>query len=207
MSTARTSDLWWKNAVVYCLDVETFLDTGTPVLFYGEEIGMGENLDVDGRMSVRTPMQWTDEPTAGFSSAPASRLRRPIPKGRFGPLAVNVARQRLDPDSLLSWMERVIRRQRETPELGWGEPTVLETSEPAVLAHRSDWEGGSVLAVHNLGDEPCIVDIEGACDTDATLVDLLDTGAGTFVVAGERLELQLEAYGYRWLRVHGSRGR
>jgi alkanesulfonate monooxygenase SsuD/methylene tetrahydromethanopterin reductase-like flavin-dependent oxidoreductase (luciferase family) len=58
---------------------------GTPVLFYGEEIGMGENLDVDGRMSVRTPMQWTDEPNAGFSSAPASKLHRPVPEGGSGP--------------------------------------------------------------------------------------------------------------------------
>src|SRR3546814_2202472 len=74
---------------------------GTPVLFYGEEIGMGENLDVDGRPSVRTPMQWTDGRNAGFSSARPSRLTRPLPDGRFGPLAVNVADQRRDPDSLL----------------------------------------------------------------------------------------------------------
>ncbi|HVL04343.1 MAG TPA: alpha-amylase family protein, partial [Acidimicrobiales bacterium] len=57
---------------------------GTPVLFYGEEIGMGENLDIEGRMSVRTPMQWTDEANAGFSAARPSKLRRPIPDGRFG---------------------------------------------------------------------------------------------------------------------------
>ena len=71
---------------------------GTPVLFYGEEIGMGENLDVDGRLSVRTPMQWTDGRNAGFSSARPSRLTRPLPDGRFGPLAVNVAEQRRDPE-------------------------------------------------------------------------------------------------------------
>ena len=93
---------------------------GTPVLFYGEEIGMGENLDIEGRMSVRTPMQWTDEENGGFSKARPSRLRRPVVEGRFGPLAVNVAAQRRDPESLLSWMERLIRRRRETPELGLG---------------------------------------------------------------------------------------
>ncbi|MBW3645936.1 MAG: trehalose synthase [Actinobacteria bacterium] len=180
---------------------------GTPVLFYGEEIGMGENLDIEGRMSVRSPMQWTDEPTAGFSQAPPSKLRRPLPEGRFGPLAVNVTQQRRDTDSLMSWMERVIRRRRETPELGWGEATVLSTSEPAVLAHRSDWEDGSVVAVHNLGDEPCIVDIELACDPHSTLVDLLDSGVATHPVAGDRLELQLERYGYRWFRVQPPSGR
>ena len=64
---------------------------GTPVLFYGEEIGMAENLGIEGRLSVRTPMQWTDEKNAGFSAAPPSRLRRPVVEGRFGPMAVNAA--------------------------------------------------------------------------------------------------------------------
>ena len=93
---------------------------GTPVLFYGEEIGMGENLAVPGRLSVRTPMQWADERNAGFSTATPSRLARPVVEGRFGPMAVNAADQRRDPDSLLNWMERLIRRRRECPEFGWG---------------------------------------------------------------------------------------
>jgi trehalose synthase len=180
---------------------------GTPVLFYGEEIGMGENLDIDGRVSVRTPMQWTDEPGGGFSTARPSRLRRPLPDGRFGPLAVNVAQQRRDPHSLLSWMERVIRRRRETPELGWGEPTILETSERAVLAHRCDWTGGTVLAVHNLSDEPCVVDIDVGCEPESTLEDLLDGEAGVITLSGWRLELQLEGYGYRWYRAIPPGGR
>ena len=180
---------------------------GTPVLFYGEEIGMGENLDIDGRMSVRTPMQWTDEPNAGFSQAPPSKLRRPLPEGRFGPLAVNVTQQRRDTDSLMSWMERIIRRRRETPELGWGEPTVLHTSAHAVFAHRSDWEDGSVVAVHNFGDEPCIVEIELGCDPESTLVDLLDSDVGVHPLTGDRLQLQLERYGYRWFRVQHPSGR
>src|SRR5690606_17275907 len=79
---------------------------GTPVLFYGEEIGMGENLDVDGRLSVRTPMQWSSGPNGGFSTAPPSKLVRPLPEGQFGPLAVNAADQRRSDDSLLNWMER-----------------------------------------------------------------------------------------------------
>jgi glycosidase len=181
------------------------------VLFYGEEIGMGETLDIKGRMSVRTPMQWTDEPSAGFSDAHPSELRQPLPDDRFGPLAVNVAQQRRDADSLLTWMERVIRRRRETPELGWGVTTVLKTSEPAVLAHRSDWEASSMLAVHNLGDEPCTVEIEVGCEPDSRLVDLLGRGAGTTALVGsltgDHLSLELEAYGYRWLRVQSPGGR
>jgi glycosidase len=174
---------------------------GTPVLFYGEEIGMGENLDVEGRMSVRTPMQWTDSPSGGFSHARRAKLRRPLSEGRFGPLAVNVAQQRRDPDSLLNWMERIIRRRKETPEFGWGSVTVLDTSEATVLAHRCDWEGRSVLAVHNFADEPCIVTITVDCQDGGSLIDLLDSGAGLESLTAGSLELQLEAYGYRWFRA------
>lgn len=162
---------------------------------------MGENLDIEGRMSVRTPMQWTDEASAGFSDIHPSNLRRPLPESRFGARAVNVAQQRRDPDSLLNWMERVIRRRRETPELGWGTVTVLETSERAVLAHRCDWEASSVLAVHNLDDEPCTVEIGVGCEPDVTLVDLLGRGASPSTFTGDHLELALEVHGYRWFRM------
>lgn len=163
---------------------------------------MAENLDVEGRMSVRTPMQWTDGRNAGFSDAPTRKLRRPLPSGPFGPPAVNVADQRRDPDSLLSWMERVIRRRKETPEFGWGVARILETDAPSVLAHRCDWEGSTVLAVHNLADQPRTVQIELACNPDATLVDLLHSGDGAVgTLGGDNVELQLDAYAHRWFRV------
>ena len=175
---------------------------GTPVLFYGEEIGMGENLDIEGRMSVRTPMQWTAGTTAGFTSARPSRLRRPLPDGRFGPLAVNVADQRRDPDSLLNWMELMTRRRRETPELGWGRWTLVDTGAEAVLAHRCDWEDRTVLCVHNLADEPHVVELDVPDGT--AVVDLLsDHGAVTELDDGT-LPLTLDAYGFRWFRVTTS---
>jgi trehalose synthase len=178
---------------------------GTPVLFYGEEIGMGENLDIDGRLSVRTPMQWTDGRNAGFSEARPSRLRRPIPEGRFGPLAVNVADQERDPDSLLSWMVRLARRRRETPEFGWGDWSLLDAGEPAVLAHRCDWEGRTVIAIHNLSAEPRALELPLGEPEDAGDVwvrDLLEQDASSHTVDGARLALTLEGHGYRWLRVH-----
>lgn len=165
---------------------------------------MGENLAVDGRLSVRTPMQWTDEASAGFSTAAPGALRRPIPDGRFGPLAVNVADQRRDPDSLLSWTERVIRRRRETPELGWGDRTLLETSHQAVLAHRCDWGERSVLAIHNLGAPPLEVSVAVGCPPESRLVDLLDDAAPAHEVGGEHIELKLPGYGYRWYRVQAQ---
>jgi trehalose synthase len=174
---------------------------GTPVLFYGEEIGMGENLDIDGRLSVRTPMQWTNEKNGGFSTAPSSRVRRPLPDGRFSPLAVNVADQRRDPDSLLSWMERLMRRRRETPEFGWGTLVVLPASDRAILAHRCDWGDKSVLALHNLSDEPRVVEVEVGCPPDSKLEDLLDDTVGLVDMSGERLKVQLEGFGFRWYRI------
>ena len=120
---------------------------GTPVLFYGEEIGMAENLAIEGRYAVRAPMQWS--PDGGFTTV--AEPRRPMVEGEFGPERVNVAAQRRDPDSLLNWFERLIRRRRECPELGFGTLTLLETGAPSVLAHRCDWEGATIVAVHELG--------------------------------------------------------
>ncbi len=181
---------------------------GTPVLFYGEEIGMGENLDVPGRLSVRTPMQRTDERNGGFSPAPPSRLTRPVAHGRYGPLAVNVAAQRRDPDSLLNWFERVIRRRRETPEFGWGACAVLDTAgDDAVLAHRCDWEEGAVVAVHNLSPEPRHVRVRlGDGKAFDRVIDLL-ASAEPQPLNGDMLEMKMDGHGFQWVRLQRKEGR
>lgn len=163
---------------------------------------MGENLDVPGRMSVRTPMQWVNGRNGGFSSAPSSRLRRPLVEGRFGPMAVNVAEQRRDPGSLLNWMERIIRRRRETPELGWGRLALLDAGDPAVLAHRTDWEQSSVVVLHNFSAEPRTVrvDVDPPPGYDH-LLDLLDDGGTAHTLDEGRLDLKLDGYGFRWFRL------
>jgi trehalose synthase len=173
---------------------------GTPVLFYGEEIGMGENLEAEGRLAVRTPMQWSDEPGGGFSLADPSLFPAPLPEGEYGPLAVNVADQRRDPDSLLNWFERLIRRRRETPELGLGQWQMVKNDVPAVLTHRCDWDGATVLAIHNFSPEPCRVrfTLDDADDAVA-LQDLLH--GSREALDGPDVELQLDRYGYRWLRL------
>jgi trehalose synthase len=178
---------------------------GTPVLFYGEEIGMGENLDIEGRLSVRTPMQWTDGKNAGFSSARPSRLARPVPEGQFGPLAVNVADQRRQPDSLLTWMQQMIRRRRETPEFGWGAPTVLDSGDDAVLVHRCDWERTAVVAVHNLSPTPRELRIDlGPMDGCDQVIDLLDQAQPALDVDGSSLEVKLAGYAHKWFRLQRS---
>jgi trehalose synthase len=163
---------------------------GTPVLFYGEEIGMEENLDIEGRYSVRSPMQWSGERHRGFTTA--DEPCRPIAPG-----GAEVARQRREAGSLLNWMERLIRRRRECPELGWGSCTLIETAEPAVMAHRADWDGGTVVAVHSLADEPL-----------SPVVQVGDAEAVVDLFADEELtprdgavEVALEPYGHRWFRL------
>ena len=168
---------------------------GTPVLFYGEEIGMGENLAIEGRMSVRSPMQWSRDPLGGFSTADdAKALVRPLTEGEFGPELVNAAAQRRDPRSLLNWFERLIRRRREVPELGWGAYSALAPREPEVFAHRCDWDESTIVAVHNLAGHD--VETKLPLEEVGTLVDLL---------GAEDLEppfqLALEPYGYRWYRL------
>jgi trehalose synthase len=172
---------------------------GTPVLFYGEEIGMAENLAIEGRMSVRAPMQWSDGPNGGFSTAPHEKLRRPVVEGDYGPSAINVSSQRRDPDSLLNWMERLIRRRKECPELGWGSWRLIETAEPALLAHRRDWEGRTVIVLHNLSAAPCrarltIDDAEG-WNGVTDLLGMRDDPS----LQGRKLEVELSGYGYCWL--------
>ena len=176
---------------------------GTPVLFYGEEIGMGENLDIDGRLAVRSPMQWSAGANGGFSTAadPGTLCRPMTAAEGFGAEEVNVAAQSRDPDSLLNWFERLIRRRKECPELGWGAFRALDTGEAAVFAHRADWEAGTVVAVHHLGDEPTTI---GFALHDAKEVELLvDLFSADELKPDSRgrVELELEPYGHRWLRV------
>jgi maltose alpha-D-glucosyltransferase/alpha-amylase len=169
---------------------------GTPVLFYGEEVGMAENLAIEGRYSVRSPMQWSGDPQAGFTTAPEA-CRPIIEDGPFGYPAVNVARQRRDPGSLLNWMERLIRRRRECPEFGWGEWALLDAGDPAVFAQRSDWDGSTVVAVHNLSGRETHASLD--LDGDGALVNLFENEdhelhAGTAT-------LELAPYGAHWFRV------
>jgi trehalose synthase len=174
---------------------------GTPVLFYGEEIGMGENLAADGRMAVRTPMQWTAGKNGGFSTARPLRLPGPVVEGGFSPEHVNVEAQRRDPDSLLAFVTLLVQRYRECPELGWGAFEVVDQPHASVLAHRCTWDEATLVALHNLGPEPLTVPIELAGEDEGTvLADLLCDGEAVLDAKG-RVEMALDGYGFRWLRV------
>jgi maltose alpha-D-glucosyltransferase/alpha-amylase len=169
---------------------------GTPVLFYGEEIGMAENLAIEGRYSVRSPMQWSSEPQAGFTTS--DKPCRPLLEdGPFSYREVNATTQRRDPNSMLNWMERLIRRRRECPELGWGTWSLLDSGDAAVFAHRCDWEDSAIVAVHNLAGRDASAHL--VLGGEGELVDLFQDGDHD-LDAGE-VTLELEPYGYRWFRL------
>jgi maltose alpha-D-glucosyltransferase/alpha-amylase len=177
---------------------------GTPVLFYGEEIGMGDDLSQKERNSIRPPMQWSAEPNAGFSQAPSDKLFRPvITEEKFGYKHLNVIDQRRDPNSLLNWMERAIRMRKECPEFGWGKWQIIDTGNSSVFAHRSSWQGRTVMAVHNLSGEACTVTLNLKNEEAEHLIDLL--GDQQYQrIEGTSHDVHLEGYGYRWFRVGGQ---
>lgn len=176
---------------------------GTPVLRYGDELGMGDNLALPERQCARTPMQWSTEPQAGFtkSDKPIVSL---VATGPFGFEHVNAAHQRRDPNSMLNWTERIIRMRKEVPEVGWGDFELIATRQASVLAMRYDWRNNSVLFVHNLAPTPREVAFSSgiAGENGRVLVNLLSEDHSRADADGKH-RVMLEAYGYRWYRVGG----
>ncbi|MXQ10659.1 alpha-amylase family protein [Microvirga makkahensis] len=176
---------------------------GTPVLWYGDEIGMGEDLSLKERNSVRTPMQWADEPNAGFSTGPTERLVRPVVShGTYDYRRVNVAAQHDRDGSLMSTVQRLVRARRACPEVGWGRCGVLDAAETSVLALRYDWRGETILTLHNLADHPVAVQVslEGVSRLRPLLSDDDDRA-----MRDASRQISLGAYGYRWFRAEGER--
>jgi trehalose synthase len=147
---------------------------GAPVILYGDEVGLGEDLSRDDRMSVRVPMDWD-----------------------------LVSDQQRDSESLLIWMRGLIRCRRNTPEFGWGTVTLLETEDPGLFAHRCDWEDGTVVAVHNLGEADAAATLE--LGEDVTGVRDLLVEREHELTEGGKLDVKLGRYGYLWLQVEHSR--
>jgi len=171
---------------------------GTPMLQYGDEIGMGDDLTLDERECARTPMQWTPERHGGFSRA--ERTVRPcIDDDTYGYRVVNVADQRRDPGSLLNWIERRIRMRKECPELGWGEGTVLRVDAPEVLVMRHEFRGTAMVTVHNFSGRRQTVAVEPRGSNAGLLTNVFDDRHSRSESGVH--ELALEPYAHRWYRV------
>jgi maltose alpha-D-glucosyltransferase/alpha-amylase len=172
---------------------------GTPMLQYGDEIGLGEDLTLNERESTRTPMQWTAEPHGGFTRAKKAVLPV-IDEGIYGYQKVNVDAQRRDPGSFMSWLVRLIRVRKECMELAWGKCVVLETKSPSVLALCYEFRGASMVTLHNFDEAAQTVPLKLKLDGGERLVDLIGEEHSD-VVGRNAHEIVLDGYGYRWFRV------
>ncbi len=134
---------------------------GSPIVYYGDEIGMGDNIWLPDRHGVRTPMQWDDTPAAGFSDGDPATFYNPIiDDPDYGPGAVNVEAQRRDPTSLLWTLRHMIAVRKAHPALGRGSHRFLPSDNPHLLLILRESESESVLAVHNLADTPQSVELD-----------------------------------------------
>ena len=174
---------------------------GAPVVYYGDEIGMGDDIWLEDRDGVRTPMQWSAGANAGFSEADADALYcKPIDDKVYGYRDVNVEAQQADGGSLYHRMRHMIATRKAHGALARGEVRFLEVENRAVLAFvRSDSQE-TILAVHNLSAEPVQVALDLGEYGGATAVDALD-GEAMAPVSANPYTLSLGRYGYRWVKL------
>jgi maltose alpha-D-glucosyltransferase / alpha-amylase len=171
---------------------------GSPVLYYGDEIGMGDDIWLPDRMGVRTPMQWNKGRNAGFSSAIHERLYAPvISEAPYGPEYVNVEDQQANPGSLWNILHRMITVRKEHPELSSQNMHWID-SHPAVAAYTRSGSGASLLVVHNLSVFPQRLDLPPEMAGKEAVDVLSGESQGTL-----QPELQLTPYQYLWLRLDG----
>jgi maltose alpha-D-glucosyltransferase/alpha-amylase len=183
-----------KIAAAYSL---LFTLPGSPIIYYGDEIGMGDNVQLTDRNGVRTPMQWSAAPNAGFSTAPASKLYAPVIDGdQFGYQHANVAVEREAANSLWQTLRQMIEVRRQHPTLSFGQFELLSTENSAVLAHARSDHDETVVAVHNLSDSAQTVRIEFDRWQDTAAHDLL-SGRGF----ARSAPINLSPYEYVWLRI------
>jgi maltose alpha-D-glucosyltransferase/alpha-amylase len=175
---------------------------GTPVLYYGDEIGMGDNIYLGDRNGVRTPMQWNADRNAGFSRATPAKLYSPVIMDPiWGYEAVNVEAQQGDPSSLLSWMRNMIALRKLFRVFGRGTLEFLNPSNRKVLAYLRRYEEQQVLCVANLSRFAQPVDLELPDLEDATPVEML--GYVDFPPIGKQTyRLTLGPYSFFWLELH-----
>lgn len=172
---------------------------GTPVIRYGDEIGMGEDLSLKEREAVRTPMQWSGEKNGGFSKA--DQLINPVVShGYYAYEHTNVENQRRDPNSLLNWMTTLIRLRKECPEIGYGDWEIMDTGYTEILGMKYVWRNKVLLIWHNFKETALELVVPEKQVGSARLIDLRNNIESQLDDRG-RHTITLEAYGYRWFRA------
>lgn len=172
---------------------------GVPLLMYGDEIGMGDDLSLPGRIAVRTPMQWSDDRNAGFSTALPEELVRPvIDEGPYAFDRTNVADQEGDPDSLLQWVTRLIATRHECPEIGVNDYELVETTSENVLVMLYPGDDGGVLTVHNLADEMQVDEFDDGFVNGRSINRLMGEA---ILEQNDGITVTLDGYDFGWYRI------
>jgi maltose alpha-D-glucosyltransferase/alpha-amylase len=174
---------------------------GSPIVYYGDEIGMGDNVYLGDRNGVRTPMQWNGGWNAGFSTADPERLAQPlISNPLYGYQAVNVESQRRSDHSLLNWMRRLIRVRKSTPVFGRGSISFLQPANHRVLAYTRSLDGETVLVVNNLSGTAQVVELDLRPLAGAIPIEMF--GLSLFPRIGDLpYVLTLGPYDFFWFRL------
>jgi maltose alpha-D-glucosyltransferase/alpha-amylase len=174
---------------------------GSPVIYYGDEIGMGDNIWLHDRDGVRTPMQWSAAPNAGFSAAAPEALYSPVIDDEvYGYHHINVEAQRADPNALLNKMREMIRARKAHPALGRGEIRFLDVATCSVLAFLRTHDAETILSVNNLSAEPQMIELDLSTFAGSWPTDLFTSQKHPTITA-EPYKLELGRYEYRWLQL------
>ncbi|MFN3887286.1 MAG: maltose alpha-D-glucosyltransferase [Aquabacterium sp.] len=179
---------------------------GSPIIYYGDEIGMGDNVYLGDRNGVRTPMQWSPDRNAGFSRADPQKLYLPpIMDAVYGYQAVNVESQLRDPSSLLNWMRRMLAVRQSSHAFGRGTLTFLKPGNPKILAYLREYEDDAILCVANLARSAQPVELNLSRYKGRVPVELL--GRTLFPPIGELpYLLTIAAHGFYWFRLDKDAG-
>ena len=190
------------RAQLELLNALLFSLPGSPIVYYGDEIGMGDNIWLRDRNGVRTPMQWSADENAGFSSAHPGVLFAPvIDEGEFSYRTVNVANQDRNPTSLLNWMRKVIAIRKQVKAFGRGSFSILDVDNPHIFAFERTYGNEHVLCVFNFSRSMQSVGIPLKVTERRNVRDMIGGSALHDARARGKYQLTLGPRGYAWLCV------
>ena len=176
---------------------------GSPILYYGDEIGMGDDLGLSDRNGVRTPMQWNAGTSGGFSTAqPSDCFFPPIQDPVYGFGRVNVQSQLQDPSSLLKWTARQLELRRAHPAFAHGDLTFIETGNPAILAFTRQYDGETLLIVSNFAGNAQAGLLDLAPFVGRAPVTLSGASPLPVVTGNGQYPVVMGKYDYYWLRLN-----